>query len=164
MSVRDAKPEDSARFVELWEEMLAEVYETYPKTDAGATRKNLNHEKLVFDNYVKGFTKGIVLLWEPKSSERVEGVIMVGAKLGEGDTLDIRWGKPAWVHGIYVTPEYRSRGGWRALHRATPPALRTLGFTDVLGFVPADHAESFRMNTLSGGKPYAILMELNIGA
>ncbi len=164
MSVRDATSKDSARFVELWEAMTSEIYEKYPKADSGITRKNLNYHKLIFDNYVEGFAKGLVLLWQPEASDRAEGVIMVGDKLGDGNSLDERWEYPAWIHGIYITPEYRRYGGWRALHRAGAKGLRALGFTDTLGFVPAGHAESFRMNTLSGGTPYAILMELSLGA
>ena len=159
VSVRDATSLDSARFIELWEEMISEMAERFPKVDSGVTRKNTNYHKLIFDNYVEGFVKGVVLLWEPASLSGVQGILMAGAQLSERDTLDERWERPAWIHGIYLAPAARRLGGWRALHRAGDTALRTLGFTDTLGFVPADHSESFRMNTISGGKPYAILME-----
>ncbi len=163
MSVRDATTVDADRFMVLWEAMLEEMLANYPKVDSGATQKNLNYAKLVFDSYVEGFVKGIVLVWEPASSDRVEGVVMAGDKLGNGKVLDSRWERPAWIHGIYLAPECRRLGGWRALHRAGVKALLALGFTDTLGFVPANHSESFRMNTLSGGTPYAVLMEKHLG-
>jgi len=166
MSVRDATSKDSKRFLELWVVMLAEIYENYPKADSGPTRKNVNYHRMLFESYVGGFAKGVVMLWEPArvedGEEPVQGLVMAGGAMEEGQGLDRRWESPAWIHGIYVAPAYRKYGGWRALHRAGSKGLRALNFTDVIGFVPADHAESFRMNTLSGGTPYAILMELSL--
>jgi len=164
VSVRDATTKDSERFLELWESMLIEIYKEHPKADSTATRKNLNFHKLIFDSYVSGFAKGIVLLWEPQGSSEPQGLVMAGGKLSPQDTLDVRWERPAWIYGIYIAPSYRRLGGWRALHRAGEKALVALGFTDTQGFVPAGHSESFRMNTLSGGTPYAILMEKHLGA
>ncbi len=164
MSVREATSKDSEKFISLWVPMLAEIHDNYPKSDSGATRKNINYHKLIFDNYVEGFTKGIVLLWTPEASEDgAQGVLMAGDKLDDRGRLDSRWERPAWIHGIYIAPDWRRYGGWRALHRAGAKALRALNFTDALGFVPADHSESFRMNSLSGGTPYAVLMETHLG-
>lgn len=162
MSVRTANPEDLKDFMNLWEEMFTEVHEKYPKSDSGPTRKNLNFYTVLFETYVKGFANGIVVFWYPNGVESPQGVIMVGERLGVEESLDSRWENPAWIHGIYVTPDYRCKGGWRALQRAAKPYLLELGFTDVLGWVTAGNSDAFKMNTISGGEPYAILMERSI--
>jgi len=163
MSIREATLADSPVFNSLWHDMLKEIADSYPLADSGPTPRNLNYHNLIFENYTKGFTKGLVLLWTPKLSETPQGLLMVGAKLGGTQGLDSRWERPAWIHGIYIAHEWRRYGGWRALHRAAEPLLVELGFTDTLGYVPSGHEESFRMNTMAGGTPYAILMERPLG-
>ena len=162
MSVRTANPEDLKDFLVLWEEMFNEIDENFPKNDTKPTRNNMNFQKMIFDNYVKGFCKGVVLLWYPKDIDSPQGVMMVGEKLGPGDPVDLRWENPAFIHGIYIRPEYRKKAGWRSLHRAGKPYLLELGFTDVIGWVTAGNSDAFRMNVISGGEPCAILMERSI--
>ena len=157
--VEDATLNDLDEIMCLWAEFSIELNTTYPHSDVPHTPHNQTQYAHLFRMYIEGAIDGTLTVWRPHPGAPIGGVGAGGAGIPGPVRFHERWKKPAWVWGIYVKPEFRNRGAWRALYRHGRTALRALGFSHILGHVLAGNSTSYRIGVFSGSKPYAILLE-----
>lgn len=156
MPVRPATAADLPIYLTLYMEHLKEEAEAFPKCPVTDGPANQDRYRRRFLAYVGGWEDGYVGLWSPDPRGEPQGFLIVGH---DGDQMVLRWEKPAWIEAIYVRPHQRGSAAMLLLTRAARQPLLDLGFTDCIGCVTVGNEVAFKMNTLLGGEPYAVMME-----
>lgn len=127
MIVRHATLDDRRDFKHLWRMLLEEGAEQ--GSEIAADEHNLDIYVGIFERYIQGLVRGVVILAEIDDAGPV-GVVMWG---DPQNPFHMNFPRLASGWGTYVVPEAREDGISLELRKEACKALKALGFTHMMG-------------------------------
>src|SRR5574338_277088 len=121
--VREAKPGDRSLFKKMWTELLEDQNKKgFP---VKATENNVEVYAKIFDAYVGGRLKGIVLFI-------AEDAVLMWGERGV-DIFDTEWDDAGQGWGTYVRARARKKGYSKLIREVAVKKMKELGIKMVLG-------------------------------
>ena len=124
--IREATAQDYPTFLKLWISFLEN--QLLMGGDVLPTPKTISFFTVVFNAYITGERRGVVLLAGDY------GVSLWGEDMGESP-IDCKYVPLARGWGIYVTPEYRRKGLSTQLYEYGARRMAEMGFSYVCGMI-----------------------------
>lgn len=124
--IREATPKDYPTFLKLWIEYLEN--QAGMGADILATPKTISFFTVVFNAYLHGERRGVVLLAGDY------GVSLWGEDMADSP-IDTRYAPYARGWGTYITPEHRREGLGSAMREYGCRRMYEMGFSYVTGMM-----------------------------
>ena len=149
--IKLATLQDRPHFIHLWQAFLTD--QRKQGSHVHDSLHNVYLELGIWESYVTGQTSGGCLFWYPKDEGPPEGLVI----WGEDATPAVRetdLGRVCFLHGVYVSEEYRKQGVTKRLFAEALKEGLSQGFDSVETFVLTVNEAGTQSALGFGTEPY----------